>query len=49
MTTISLVSACPTVTTGDRSLSAIALFCGCGLIISFGLLTFGVNLAPDWV
>ncbi|MBV8916827.1 hypothetical protein [Bradyrhizobium sp.] len=49
MTTISLVSAYRTVTTRDRSLTAIALFCCCGLIVSFGLLTYGVNLAPDWV
>ena len=49
MTTISLVSAYPMVTTGDRSLTAIALFCCCGLIVSFGLLTCGINLAPDLV
>ena len=49
MTTISLVSAYPTVTTGDRSLTSIALFCCCGLIVSFGLLTYGINLAPDLV
>ena len=49
MTTISFVSTHPMVAEGDRSLTTIALFCCCGLIISFSMLMSGVSLAPDWV
>ena len=49
MTTISVVSAYPTVTMGDRSLTAITLFCCCGLTATFSALTFGIDLAAGWV
>ena len=49
MTTISVVSAYPTVTMGDRSLTAITLFCCCGLTATFSALTFGIDLAAAWV
>jgi len=49
MTTISVVSAYPTVAMVDRSLTAITLFCCCGLTATFGALTFGIDLAAAWV
>ena len=33
----------------DRSFKAIALFCACGLVASFGLIALGVNAAAAWV
>ncbi len=37
------------VSTGDRSPSSIALFCGLGLAASFYLISFGVNLGAGWL
>jgi hypothetical protein len=31
---------------GDQSLPVIALFCGVGLLVSLGLIAFGIDLGP---
>jgi hypothetical protein len=49
MTMISFVSAHPIDTTGDRSLTAIALFCCCGLTATLGALAFGVDFSAALV
>jgi hypothetical protein len=34
---------------GDHSAKNIALFCGLGLVASFCLISFGVDLSAGWV
>jgi len=47
VTTISLVSARPT--QDDNSLTTIVLFCGFGLVASFGLMMLGIDLGAGWL
>jgi hypothetical protein len=47
MTTISLVST--HATQDDNSLKTIALFCGFGLVVSFGLMILGIDLGAGWL
>jgi hypothetical protein len=49
MTMISFVSAHPMVASGDRSFTAIALFCCCGLTSVLGALAFGIDLSTACV
>jgi hypothetical protein len=49
MTMISFVSVHPMIAAGDRSFTAITLFCCCGLTATFGALGFGIDLAAAWV
>jgi hypothetical protein len=49
MTIISFDSTSVTTGDKDRSPSAITLFCGVGLVASFYLISFGVNLGAGWL
>jgi hypothetical protein len=40
------VDAVPVSIRGDQSLSVIALFSGVGLLVSLGLIAFGIDLGP---
>jgi hypothetical protein len=39
----------PASTPADQSLSTIALFSCVGLLVSFGLITFGIDLGSAWI
>ena len=41
--------AAPAEMPADPSLSAIALFSCIGLLVSIGLITFGIDLGPAWI
>jgi hypothetical protein len=47
VTTISLVSTHST--RNDNSLTTIVLFCGFGLVASFGLMILGIDLGASWL
>jgi hypothetical protein len=49
MSTISFVFAHPMGATGDRSFTAIALFCCCGLTATLSALAFGIDLTTALV
>jgi hypothetical protein len=49
MTVISFNSTPVSTAASDRSPRAIALFCGLGLVASFYLISFGVNLGAGWL
>jgi hypothetical protein len=51
MTTISIVSmgSVPGTRAVDHSRKTIALFCCAGLLVSFCLMTFGIDLSAGWV
>jgi hypothetical protein len=49
MTMISFASAHPMVVSGDRSLVAITLFCGCGLTTALSALALGIDLSTACV
>jgi hypothetical protein len=49
MSTISFVSVHPMGVTGDRSFTAIALFCCCGLTATLSALAFGIDLTAALV
>jgi len=51
MTMISMISmgSGSRVQAGDPSPLTIALFCGAGLVVSFCLLSLGVDLSAGWV
>jgi hypothetical protein len=51
MTMISMTSmgSASSVQAGDPSPMSIVLFCGAGLVVSFCLLSLGVDLSAGWV
>lgn len=51
MSQISMIAvrAVPASTEADQSFTAIALFSCVGLLVSIGLITFGIDLGPAWI
>ena len=49
MSMISVVSMHGAVPADDRSPKSVALFCCVGLVMSFCLITFGIDLSAGWI